>query len=65
MKNFLTETQITELKKDWVVKPKGSYITLYKDEVKPEHWAQYARILGFDTDLPSVKVLTFGFYQPK
>jgi hypothetical protein len=61
MENFLTENQIKTLKeKKWNVLPKGAYITLYKDEFRPDIWEMHCKTLGEDPDKDKILILIFG-----
>jgi hypothetical protein len=60
-KNFLNEEQIAELKrKQWSVKPNGCFITLYRDEMEPQNWESYCRIIGQDSSKDEITILIYG-----
>lgn len=62
MNNFLNETQVKELEtKDWVVKPKGFYVTLYREDYSEIGWNEICEIAGCTIDCSEVTLLSFGY----
>ena len=62
MENFLNDNQVKELEtKDWVVKPKGFYLTLYREDYSEIGWNEICKVVGCSTERSEVKVLSFGY----
>jgi len=60
-KEFLSDGQKKELEsKNWEVKPKGFFLTFYKDEHNHGNWKQMCKIAGVSSSVSELKVLCFG-----
>lgn len=58
---MLNTKQIKTLQsKDWTVKEKGFYITIYSNEVDNNVWEQLCDQVGVSTDAIEITVLGFG-----
>lgn len=58
---FLTTEQDNQLKvKNWITKPEGKYITLYKDDFIYSAWEEVCQQLDIDTNTEQVDILYFG-----
>ena len=60
MKNFLNKEQTKELKKHWDVRPKGFYITIYKEDMSNSEWEQVCQNADVSTDIDELTILSFG-----
>jgi hypothetical protein len=62
MSNFLTDSQVAELNdKEWFVKPKGSYIDLYRTDFTDDSiWREVCDQVGASYDCEYVTILYFG-----
>lgn len=62
MDNFLNDTRIKKLEsKDWVVKPKGFYLTLYREDYSEIGWNEICKVVGCSIECSEVTVLSFGY----
>lgn len=65
MEKLLTPDQVKVLEdKDWEVKPKGNYITLYPSDFSSYHiWTEVCEQLGISTNTEQVDILYFGIIK--
>jgi hypothetical protein len=62
MKNFLTKTQVEQLKnKQWDVEPSGKYLELYPEDFDNDTiWLDLCDSVGVSYDAPSITILYFA-----
>ena len=61
MKNFLNQSQISELtEKIWEVRPKCFYSIFYKDEFRDDTWVEMCKNANVSPNCSEIKLLCVG-----
>ncbi len=61
MTDFLNNKQVSTLQdKNWIVKPKGFYLTLYREDYSSIGWDEICKVVGCSNNSTEVTVLSFG-----